>query len=161
MNTFEGALSAQEFSFGIVLSRFNSLVTEKLLTGAIDCLLRHGVKEKNISVARCPGAFEISQVAARLVASEEFDAIICLGCIVRGETPHFDYVASATTTGIVDLAEDSEIPVVFGVLTTETMEQAFDRAGGKSGNKGWDAALSAIEMANLFQHIPKKRTRTK
>jgi 6,7-dimethyl-8-ribityllumazine synthase len=156
MNTLEGTLSAQGFSFGIVLSRFNSLVTEKILAGAIDCLMRHGANEKNITVARCPGSFEISQVAARFVASKQYDAIICLGCIVRGETPHFDYVASATTTGIVDLAEESNIPVVFGVLTTETMEQALDRAGGKSGNKGWDAALSAIEMVNLFRYIPTK-----
>jgi 6,7-dimethyl-8-ribityllumazine synthase len=149
MHTIEGKLLARGRSFAIVVSRFNTLVTEQLLQGAVDCLVRHGAEGDAISVVRCPGSFEIPQVAMRLAAPGKFDAVICLGCVIRGETPHFDYIAAEVAKGIGQISLQTETPVTFGVLTTDTLEQALERAGAKAGNKGWDAALSAIELADL------------
>ena len=149
MHTIEGKLQARGRSFGIVVSRFNSLVTEQLLAGAMDCLVRHGAEEGDITVVRCPGSFEIPQVARRLAEGGRFDAVICLGCVIRGETPHFDYIAAEVAKGVGQISLQTDTPVAFGVLTTETLEQALERAGAKAGNKGWDAALSAIELADL------------
>jgi 6,7-dimethyl-8-ribityllumazine synthase len=146
-------LSARGRSFGIVVSRFNGLVTDQLLQGAMDCLIRHGADAKEITVVRCPGSFEIPQVAQRLAAGGTVDAVICLGCVIRGETPHFDYLAAEVTKGIGQVALQGGAPVTFGVLTTDTLEQALERAGAKAGNKGWDAALSAIELADLMQQL--------
>jgi len=161
MHTIEGKLQARGRSFGIVVSRFNSLVTEQLLTGAMDCLVRHGAEEGDITVVRCPGSFEIPQVARRLAEGGRFDAVICLGCVIRGETPHFDYIAAEVAKGVGQISLQTDTPVAFGVLTTETLEQALERAGAKAGNKGWDAALSAIELADLKAQLSegKKGTR--
>jgi 6,7-dimethyl-8-ribityllumazine synthase len=149
----EGNLNGTGMNFGIVTSRFNSTVTEKLLSGAMDCLCRHGVLEKDITVVRVPGSFEIPAAARRLVEKKEIDAVICLGAVIRGETPHFDYVAGEVARGVGHLASNSGKVVTFGVLTTDTFEQALERAGGKAGNKGWDAALAAIDMVNLLNNI--------
>lgn len=154
MHTIEGTLSARGRSFGIVVSRFNGLVTEQLLQGAMDCLLRHGADAKDVTVYRCPGSFEIPQVALRVAAGGSVDAVICLGCVIRGATPHFDYIASEVTKGIGQVALQTGTPVAFGVLTTDSLEQALERAGAKAGNKGWDAALSAIELADLVRQLP-------
>ncbi|HUI09928.1 MAG TPA: 6,7-dimethyl-8-ribityllumazine synthase [Bacteroidota bacterium] len=161
MHTIEGKLLARGRSFGIVVSRFNSLVTEQLLAGATDCLVRHGAEDGDITVVRCPGSFEIPQVARHLAERGHIDAIICLGCVIRGETPHFDYIAAEVAKGIGQISLQADIPVTFGVLTTETLEQALERAGAKAGNKGWDAALSAIELADLKAQLSegKKGTR--
>jgi 6,7-dimethyl-8-ribityllumazine synthase len=147
----EGKLNGSGFKVAIIVSRFNGFVTERLLSGAIDGLSRHGVQETNVDVYRCPGAFEIPSVAKKIIEGKKHDAVICLGAVIRGETPHFDYVAGQSAKGIGELALSSGIPVIYGVLTTDTVEQAVDRAGGKSGNKGYDAAVSAIEMLNLFK----------
>ena len=153
MNVIEGQLNSQGKSFGIVISRFNSLVTRELLQGARDCLLRHGAEEKNITVTWVPGAGEIPQAMRKLSDSKKFHALIALGCVIRGGTPHFDQVVSLVTSGVGELAMEGKTPVTFGVLTTENLEQALDRAGGKMGNKGWDAAHAAIEMANLWDRL--------
>jgi 6,7-dimethyl-8-ribityllumazine synthase len=147
--TIEGQLSAAPYRFGIVVSRFNEFITRRLLDAALNCLRRHGAQETSIDVVWCPGAFEIPNVAQELAGAGTYDAVICFGCVIRGETPHFDHVAGAASSGIARVALESKIPVVFGVLTTDTLEQAIDRAGAKGGNKGWDAALTAIEMADL------------
>jgi len=147
----EGKLNGSGMKVAIVVSRFNGFVTERLLSGAMDGLNRHGVSESNIDIYRCPGAFEIPAVAKKVIEQKKHDAVICLGAVIRGETPHFDYVAGESAKGVGKLSLDSVIPVIYGVLTTDTVEQAIDRAGGKSGNKGYDAAVSAIEMANLFK----------
>jgi 6,7-dimethyl-8-ribityllumazine synthase len=139
--------------FGIVVSRFNHFVTDRLLEGALDGLARHGVPEDAIVVTRVPGAYEMPVVAARLAKSGKVDAVIALGAVIRGATPHFDYVAGAADSGLSRVAQDSGVPVLFGVLTTETIEQAIERAGTKAGNKGWDAALSALEMVNLLRAL--------
>lgn len=152
-SNIEGHLSAEPYRFGIVVSRFNEFITSRLLNSALDCLRRHGASESKISVVSCPGAFEIPQVAQTLASSGSYDVIICLGCIIRGETPHFEYIANAVTVGASRVALESRIPVVFGVLTTESLEQAIERAGAKAGNKGWDSAMSAIEMADLRREI--------
>lgn len=152
----EGHLSAGPYSFGIVASRFNEFITKRLLDAALDCLRRHGADEKKLDVIYCPGAFEIPQVAQQLVSARKYDAVICLGCVIRGATPHFDYICSSVTTGLTRLIAESPIPVIFGVLTTESLEQAIERAGSKSGNKGWEAALAAIEMADLKGKISTK-----
>ena len=149
----EGSYSAKGKKIGIVVSRFNSLITSKLLEGALDCIQRHEGSDNDVTVAWCPGAVEISQVAKKMVASNKFDAIICLGAVIRGGTPHFDYVAGMAAKGIGQLSLESEIPVIFGVLTTDTIEQALERAGTKAGNKGWDAALTSIEMSNLLSKL--------
>ncbi len=152
-NTYEGTLLGKGLKFGVVVSRFNDFITSKLLEGAQDALLRHGVNKDDIDIARVPGAFEIPLVAQRLAQTRKYDAIICLGAVIRGATPHFEYVSAEVSKGIASVSLDSGVPVIFGVLTTDTIEQAIERAGTKSGNKGWDAALSAIEMANLMRQI--------
>jgi len=152
-NIVEGSFSAKGKKFGIVISRFNSLITSKLLEGATDCILRHDGKDGDITVAWCPGAVEISQIAQKMVQLKKYDAVICLGAVIRGGTPHFDYVAGMVAKGIGQLTIESEIPVIFGVLTTDTIEQALERAGTKAGNKGWDAALTAIEMSDLLSKL--------
>lgn len=149
----EGSYSAKGKKIAIVVGRFNSLITSKLLDGAIDCIQRHDGKDSDVTVAWCPGSVEISQVAQKMVRSKNYDAVICLGAVIRGGTPHFDYVAGMAAKGIGQLALDSDIPVIFGVLTTDTIEQALERAGTKAGNKGWDAALTAIEMSNLLAKL--------
>ena len=145
-----GILDGKGKRIGIVVSRFNDLITKKLLEGAYDCLARHGVKEADITTAWVPGSFEIPPVAKRLAANGKLDAVICLGTIIRGETPHFDYIAGQSSKGIGQLALESKIPVIYGVLTCDSVDQAIDRAGAKSGNRGWQAALTALEMANLY-----------
>ena len=152
-NTFEGNLIAKGLKFGIVVTRFNSFISDRLLEGAKDALRRSGAKDENCSVVRVPGAFEIPLAVKKMVKSGQYDAIICLGCIIRGATPHYAYIATEVTKGIASLSLESEIPVAFGVLTTDTIEQAIERAGTKIGNKGFDAAMSAIEMANLLKEI--------
>jgi 6,7-dimethyl-8-ribityllumazine synthase len=152
---YEGKLDATGLKFGIVIARFNSFITEELLSGAMDALVRHGAEEKNISVARVPGAMEITLVAKKLAQSKKYDAIITLGAVIRGSTSHYDYVCNEVAKGVAKLAVDEEIPVLFGVLTVENIEQAIERAGTKSGNKGYDVAVSAIEMANLIKTMSK------
>ncbi len=153
MRTIQGVLSAGGLRFGIVVSRFNMLVTERLLDGAVDCLLRHGATEDSLTTVYCPGAFEIPQVANLMARSGKFDAILCLGCVIRGETPHFDYIAAEVAKGIGQIALTTSVPTAFGVLTTETLEQALERAGAKAGNKGWDAAMTAIELVQLGRQL--------
>jgi 6,7-dimethyl-8-ribityllumazine synthase len=153
----EGHLDASGIRLAIVVSRFNDLVCERLLEGCRDAMLRHGAGEGDLTVVRAPGSWELPQVAARLANSGRFDAIVALGALVRGDTPHFDYIAAAASKGLADAGVASGVPVVFGVLTTDTMEQAIDRAGGKAGNKGWDAALAAIEMVRLYRRIDEAR----
>lgn len=153
IQTFQGKLDGKNLKFSIVVSRFNSFITEKLLDGAIDCLVRHNVNEDDIKVYWVPGSFEIPAVAKKLAQSKKFDAVICLGCVIRGETPHFDYIAAEVSKGVAQASFETGVPVVFGVLTTETIEQAIERAGTKAGNKGFDAASTAIELANLYQQL--------
>ena len=155
LRTFKG--SAAKFHFAIVVSNFNSSITNKLLEGAKRCLNRHNIPDKNITIVYCPGAFELPQVANILAAKKKYDAIICLGAVVRGETPHFEYISSETARGIQDVALHHSIPTIFGVLTTDNERQALERVGGKHGHKGWDAALTAIEMASLFQKLKKNK----
>jgi len=157
VQTVQGMLTADGISFGIVVSRFNSLVTRHLLEGAIDCLTRHGAADAGITVVHCPGSFEIPQVALQLARSGKVDAVICLGCVIRGETPHFDYIASEVTKGVAQIALETGVPTAYGVLTTENLEQALERAGAKSGNKGWEAALTAIELVQLNKKISSAR----
>lgn len=151
MKIFEGNLVAQGLRVGIVVGRFNEFIVSKLLGGAIDGLKRHGVEEDNIEVAWVPGAFELSLVAKKMAQNENYDAIICLGAVIKGSTPHFDYVCAEASKGIASVSLSTEKPVIFGVLTTDTIEQAIERAGTKAGNKGYDAAVTAIEMANLLK----------
>ncbi|MDY6934433.1 MAG: 6,7-dimethyl-8-ribityllumazine synthase [Spirochaetota bacterium] len=153
MNVIEGKLDASGLKFAIVISRFNEFITNKLLSGALDCLKRNNSEEENISVVWVPGSFEIPPVTRRLSDSGKYDAIICLGAVIRGGTPHFDYIAAEVSKGVAHISLESEIPVIFGVLTTDNIEQAIERAGTKSGNKGFEAALSAIEMANIYRQI--------
>lgn len=149
----EGKLSAQGISVGIVVSRFNGLVTKQLLDGALDCLLRHGANDDDITIIHCPGSFEIPQVAKQLAKAGKCDAIICLGCIIRGETPHFEYIAAQVARGVGQVALDTGIPIAFGVLTTENLEQALERAGAKAGNKGCEAALTAMELLQVAKQL--------
>lgn len=153
MKIIEGKYSVAGKKFAIILSRFNEYIGENLLKGAIDCFEKHGVTNDNIDVIKVPGAFEIPVTADRLAASKKYSAIVCLGVIIRGATPHFEYVASTTSNGISQVALKHSLPVIFGVLTTDTIEQAIERAGTKAGNKGWDAAQTAIEMSDLFKQI--------
>ncbi|MCY3738070.1 MAG: 6,7-dimethyl-8-ribityllumazine synthase [Gemmatimonadaceae bacterium] len=146
----EGKLEAGSRRFAIVVARFNSLITGKLLDGALDCLRRHGCPEDNVEIAWVPGSFELPLVARRLAGTGRFDAVICLGAVIRSETPHFDFVAAETARGIARVGLDSGTPVTFGVITTDDTEQAVNRAGARSGNRGWDAAMNAIEMADLM-----------
>ncbi|OFW60587.1 MAG: 6,7-dimethyl-8-ribityllumazine synthase [Actinobacteria bacterium RBG_16_64_13] len=150
---FEGFLQGEGLRFAIVVSRFNEFIGSKLLAGARDCLTRHGVSETDVDVAWVPGALEIPLIAQRMAGSKRYDAVICLGAVIRGGTPHFDYVAGQVAKGIAQVQLDAGVPVVFGVLTTETIEQAVERAGTKAGNRGWDAAMSAIEMATLIRGL--------
>ena len=159
VKTFEGKLMAKGLKFGIVLSRFNDFIGERLLEGTMDALRRSGAEEGDCTVARVPGAFEIPLVAKKMVKSGRYDAIICLGSVIRGATPHFAYIANEVTKGIASLTLESEVPISFGVLITDTIEQAIERAGTKVGNKGFDAAMSAIEMANLIKEIGKGKPR--
>ena len=151
MQEYNGQLKAQGRKFAIVLTRFNELIGGRLLEGALDCLLRHGASEKAITLVRVPGAFEIPVTASRLAGSGKYDAVICLGAVIRGATPHFNYIAAEVTKGIAQVGLQTGVPVTYGIITSDTLEQAIERAGTKSGNKGWDAALSAVEMADLFQ----------
>jgi 6,7-dimethyl-8-ribityllumazine synthase len=148
-----GTLEAQGLRFGIVVSRFNETISSRLLDGAKDCIIRHGGDEKDIDVYYCPGSFEIPLVAQRLSKSGTYDAVICLGTVIRGETPHFDYVAGEAAKGIARVALEASMPVMFGIVTADTTDQAVERAGGKAGNRGWDAALGAIEMVRLLGKI--------
>lgn len=154
MKIYEGKLLAQDLRFGIIVSRFNDFICERLLGGALDALRRNGADDQNIEVFKVPGAFEIPLMAKKAAATGRYDAVICLGAVIRGATPHFDYVAGEVSKGIANVSLDTSTPIAFGVLTTDTIEQAIERAGTKSGNKGWDAALAAIEMANLMKQLP-------
>jgi 6,7-dimethyl-8-ribityllumazine synthase len=153
MNIYQGKLIGKYQKIAIIISRFNEFISSKLLSGAIDTLKRHEIDEKDISIFWVPGAFEIPMLAKKISDPKKFDAIICLGAIIRGETPHFEYIASEVSKGIANLSIEKEIPIIFGVLTTDNLEQAIERAGTKSGNKGSDAAISAIEMINLYKSI--------
>jgi 6,7-dimethyl-8-ribityllumazine synthase len=152
-NIIEGDLNAKGYKFGIVVSRFNDFITGRLVDGAVDALVRHGANDKDIDVVKVPGAFEIPMTAKKMCAKKKYDAIICLGAVIRGATPHFNFVAGEATKGVGSLAMDASIPVLFGILTTENLEQAIERAGAKSGNKGSETALAAIEMVNLYKNI--------
>ena len=149
----EGILTAEGVKFGIVVSRFNDFINKRLLDGALDALSRHGADDENISIVKVPGSFEIPLMAQKLVGSGKYDAVICLGAVIRGATPHFEYISAEVTKGIAKVTLDSGIPVSFGILTTDNIEQAIERAGSKSGNKGWDAAMSAIEMVNVLKIV--------
>ena len=149
----EGPLDAKGLKVALIASRYNEFVTAKLVEGALDGLVRHGADPKNLTLVKVPGSFELPQVAAKLAAQGNYDAIVALGCLIRGETPHFDLIAAEAAKGLAQAAVSSGVPVIFGVLTCDTMEQAIDRAGGKAGNKGWDAALAAIEMVSLFRRL--------
>jgi len=153
MKTIEGKLDAKGMKFGIVIARFNEFISGKLLSGCIDGLRRHGADDDNIEVIWSPGAFEIPVLAKKMAVSSKYNAVICLGAVIRGATPHFDYVAAEVSKGVAQVGLETGFPVIFGVLTTENIEQAIERAGTKSGNKGFDAALAAIEMANLMKEI--------
>ncbi len=150
---YEGHLLGQGLKFGLIAGRFNEFITNKLLSGALDALKRHGVADGDTEVAWVPGAFEIPLVASKMASSKKYDAVICLGAVIRGATPHFDYVSSEVTKGVAKVGLDSGIPTIFGVITADTIEQAIERAGAKAGNKGWDAAVTALEMANLLRNI--------
>ncbi|NOY09896.1 MAG: 6,7-dimethyl-8-ribityllumazine synthase [Spirochaetes bacterium] len=159
MKEINGELSAKGKRFGIILSRFNDFIGSKLLTGAVDCLIRHGCDPDDLTVARVPGAFEIPAAAKKLLETLHFDAVICIGVIIRGATPHFEYITREVTEGIARLNLESGIPLTYGIITADTQEQAIERAGAKAGNKGWEAALSAIEMADLFHRINREQVK--
>lgn len=154
MKIHEGKLLARGLRFGIIVSRFNDFICDRLLGGALDALKRNGAEEDAIDIFKVPGAFEIPLMAKKAAGSGRYDAVICLGAVIRGSTPHFDYVANEVSKGVATVSLETNIPVTFGVLTTDTLEQAIERAGSKAGNKGWDSALAAIEMANLLKEIP-------
>ncbi len=155
MKEIQGHLTASGLSLGIVVSRFNDLITKRLLDGALDCWIRHGGAEDRLTVVWVPGAFELPFAAKRLASSGQFDAVVCLGAVIRGGTPHFDFVAAEASKGIAQVALEAPCPVIYGVLTTDTVDQAIERAGTKAGNRGWHATLNAIEMANLSRQIPR------
>ena len=150
-NTFQGKIIGKDKKFGIVISRFNEFISSKLLEGALDCFKRHEVDEGNIDVAWVPGSFEIPLTALNMAESKKYDAVICLGAVIRGATPHFEYIAAEVTKGIAQVNLKTGIPTIYGVITADTLEQAIERAGTKAGNKGWDAAMSAMEMAELLK----------
>lgn len=158
MNIYEGNISGKNFKFAIVVARFNDFITSKLLDGALDALKRHGTPEENISVAWVPGSFEIPLVAKKMASMKKYDAIICLGAVIRGATTHYDYVCNEVSKGIAAVGLQSGVPTIFGIVTTENIQQAIERAGTKSGNKGFDAAISAMEMANLLKTLKKGET---
>ena len=153
MKTFEGKLVSEQIRVGVVAARFNEFITNKLLGGAMDGLVRHGVQEADIHVAWVPGAFEIPLIASKMAKSGKYDAVICLGAVIRGSTSHYDYVCAEVSKGIATVSLNTDVPVMFGVLTTDTIEQAIERAGTKAGNKGFDCAVGAIEMVNLIREI--------
>lgn len=153
MKILEGNLIAEGLKFGILAGRFNEFIGSKLVSGAMDALKRHGVKDEDVTLTWVPGAFEIPVIAKKMALSRKYDGIICVGAVIRGSTPHFDYVSSEVSKGIAHVSLDTEVPVIFGVLTTDTIEQAIERAGTKAGNKGYDAAMTAIEMANLMKQL--------
>jgi 6,7-dimethyl-8-ribityllumazine synthase len=153
MKIFEGELQAKGLKFCIVISRFNEFITGKLLDGAMDALIRHGAKEEDIDIVKVPGSFEIPVIARKMALKGAYNAIICLGTVIRGATPHFDYIAAEVTKGIASASMETGIPIAFGVLTCDSIEQAVERAGSKSGNKGWDAALTSIEMAQVMKKL--------
>jgi 6,7-dimethyl-8-ribityllumazine synthase len=153
VNEFHGDLNGTGKRFAVVVTRFNSLITEQLVTGATDCLLRHGVVDGDIDLYRVPGAWELPSAVSRVVETGKYEGVVALGCVIRGGTPHFEYVAGEATRGLGAVARASSVPVSLGVLTTDTVDQALERAGTKAGNKGWDAALSVLEMAGLFQQM--------
>lgn len=153
MKVYEGNLVAQGLKFGIVVGRFNEFIGSKLLSGALDGLKRHGVNDDEIEILWAPGAFEIPLAAKKMAKSNKYDAVICLGAVIKGSTPHFEYVSSEVSKGIANTSLDTELPIIFGVLTTDTIEQAIERAGTKAGNKGYEAAVTAIEMANLLKQF--------
>ncbi|MDD2316919.1 MAG: 6,7-dimethyl-8-ribityllumazine synthase [Desulfobacterales bacterium] len=152
----EGKLLAQDKKFGIVVSRFNDFITEKLVGGAIDALTRCGAADADIEIVKVPGAFEIPMIARKMAGKKQYDAIICLGAVIRGSTPHFDYVSAEVSKGVAQVGMEAGVPVIFGILTTDNIEQAIERAGSKAGNKGWSAAVSAVEMVNLVSELDKK-----
>ena len=152
-STIEGKLDAKGLKTAIIASRFNDFVTAKLIEGAVDCLLRHGSVKEDIIVIRVPGSFELPLAAQKAATSGKYDAVVCLGALIRGQTPHFDYIAAEVTKGVAQVSLDANLPVTFGVITADTLEQAVDRAGAKAGNKGFEAALSAVEMADLLRQI--------
>lgn len=152
-NVIEGKLDAKGLRTAIVASRFNDFVTARLIEGAVDCLLRHGSGEGDITVLRVPGSFEIPLAAKRAASTGRYDAVVCLGALIRGQTPHFDYIAAEVTKGVAQVSLDTGVPVTFGVITADTLEQAVDRAGAKAGNKGFEAALGAVEMADLLRQV--------
>ncbi|KPJ53532.1 6,7-dimethyl-8-ribityllumazine synthase [candidate division TA06 bacterium DG_24] len=155
-----GTLSARGRTFALIAPRFNDFITRRLVEGAIDCLVRHGAEEKDMSVFWLPGSFEIPSMAMKLATSGRYDAVICLGAVIRGDTPHFDYVASEVAKGVAQVGLTTGVPTIFGVVTADTTDQAIERAGAKEGNKGWDAAMSAMEMVDLYGSLPgKRRTR--
>ncbi|ABK61004.1 MULTISPECIES: 6,7-dimethyl-8-ribityllumazine synthase [Clostridium] len=153
MRVYEGNLISEGKKYGIVVGRFNEFIGSKLLSGALDALKRHGVKEDEIEISWVPGAFEIPLVAKKMAKTKKYDSVICLGAVIKGSTAHFDYVSSEVSKGIANVSLDTEVPVIFGVLTTDNIEQAIERAGTKAGNKGYEAAVTAIEMANLLSEI--------
>lgn len=153
MKIIEGELQAKGLKFGIIVSRFNDFITSRLLDGAIDALVRHGAKEDDIDVVKVPGSFEIPLVAKKMASKGAYNAVICLGTVIRGATPHFDYVAAEVSKGIAAASIETGIPIAFGVITSDTIEQAVERAGTKAGNKGWDAAITAIEMAQVLRKL--------
>ncbi len=153
LKVVQGELTGKGLKFGLVAARFNDFITSRLLDGAVDALQRHGVTDGDIDIVKVPGSYEIPLAAKVLAQSKKYNAIICLGAVIRGATPHFEYVSAEVSKGVAAVSMESGIPVIFGVLTTDTIEQAIERAGTKSGNKGWDAALSAIEMANVMRQI--------
>ncbi|MES0349240.1 MAG: 6,7-dimethyl-8-ribityllumazine synthase [Desulfobacteria bacterium] len=154
-NVYEGKISAEGKKFGLVVSRFNDFVSDRLLAGAIDALSRHGARDEDIDIVKVPGSFEIPLMAKKMVEKEKYDAVICLGAVIRGSTPHFEYVSSEVSKGVALVGLESGVPVIFGVVTTDTLEQAIERAGAKAGNKGWAAAVAAMEMANLVESVEK------
>jgi 6,7-dimethyl-8-ribityllumazine synthase len=149
----ESNLIAEGKKFAIIVARFNDFITERLVSGAVDALVRSGARDTDISIAKVPGAFEIPLIAKKMVAKNQYDAVICLGAVIRGATPHFDYVSAEVTKGVAMVGLESGTPVIFGVITTDTIEQAIERAGAKAGNKGWSAAMAAVEMANLIEVV--------
>jgi 6,7-dimethyl-8-ribityllumazine synthase len=153
MKIIEGELQAKGLKFGIVISRFNDFITSKLLDGAVDALLRHGTEEDDIDIFKVPGSFEIPMVAKKVALKGTYNAIICLGTVIRGATPHFEYIAAEVSKGIASASMETGVPIAFGIITSDTIEQAVERAGTKSGNKGWDAAITAIEMAQLLKKL--------
>ncbi|MBN1842071.1 MAG: 6,7-dimethyl-8-ribityllumazine synthase [Deltaproteobacteria bacterium] len=155
-NVYEGKITGEGKKFGVIVGRFNDFISDRLLGGALDALVRHGTKDEDIDIVKVPGSFEIPLLAKKLAQKKKYDAIICLGAVIRGSTPHFEYVSAEASKGIALVSLESGIPVIFGVITTDTLEQAIERAGSKSGNKGWTAAVAAMEMANLVESLNKR-----